>query len=131
MDKISINELLVKLVPDDRKKAEKYISELNVAQITFIEWYLTEDKEFFNNGGRCYAEAYGYDFEESSFVRNQCYACASRLLRNAKISRLITLLFTGGLLTENVALKNLAMLMFQHHDLKTKLAATKIYLGRS
>lgn len=127
MERITIPELLMRLSEDDQKPAKELIEKCNPNQLIFIECYLSEDKEFFGRGGRSYAEAYGYDFEESSLIRNICYANGSRLIGIDKIFRLANMLFTGTKLTDLRVDRRLEFHIFQHEHPAVSLGAIKVY----
>lgn len=100
---------------------------LTLRQEKFCQNYVSSDKELFGNGTRSYIEAYGYTDEEGNRIFNYAsvMVCASRLLRNVKVTnRINQLLETGGFTAENVDKQHL-FLINQHSDFKTKLGAIK------
>lgn len=108
------------------KKTEKKASAKLVAkQEKFCKLYAS-DAEFFGNGVESYAAAYG------KVVTNKkdymvCAAAASRLLKSVKVlDRINELLDSSGLNDQHVD-KQLAFLITQSADFKTKLGGIKEY----
>lgn len=98
---------------------------LNAKQETFCKLYAT-DREFFGNGVQTYIEVYEPDTTKPNWYKNAC-ASASEILRNPKVyTRINELLEDGGLNDMNVD-KQLQMLINQHADFGSKIAAIREY----
>lgn len=98
---------------------------LNPQQEKFCQLYATE-KEFFGNGVESYLEVYDIDRAKPNWYKTAC-ATASKLLSNAKVyTRINALLTDGGLNDENVD-KQLLMLINQHAEFGSKIAAIREY----
>lgn len=94
---------------------------LNPQQEKFCRLYAT-DREFFGNGFQAYVEA--YDVEPKGY--KAAMVSASRLLRNPKILDRINALLEVTLNDQHVD-KQLALVITQNADLKSKVAAIKEY----
>jgi hypothetical protein len=98
---------------------------LTQKQERFAQLYATE-REFFGNGVASYIEAYNPSRIRLGWYEAAC-SSASRLLSNVKVCRRINeLLEEAGLNDQNVD-KQLAFLVTQHSDFKTKLGAIREY----
>lgn len=97
----------------------------NLQQERFIVKYLTE--EFFGNGRDAYIDAYGMDKKRKG-VYNTAAVGASRLLTNPIILARINYLLENELgLNDAFVDRELAFLITQKADHKTKLGAIKEY----
>lgn len=107
-----------------KKKANKEMT-LNQRQEYFCQLYATE-KEFFGNGVESYLEAYGATLDKSkpNWYKTACVN-ASRLLSNAKVCDRINSILEDSGFNDVAVDKQLAFLLTQHTDLKTKLGAIK------
>lgn len=94
---------------------------LNPEQEKFCKLYAT-DREFFGNGFQAYIEA--YDVEPKGYKAAMVSAC--RLLRVPKILDRINALLDLTLNDQHVD-KQLALVITQNADLKSKVAAIKEY----
>lgn len=103
---------------------EKSENKLNEKQLLFCNLYVS--KEFFGNGVRAYAEAYGLDIETLKGY-NSAKHSASVLLDDINISKHINNLLDEAGLNDNFADKRLLFLMSQNEDKSTALAAIKEY----
>lgn len=109
-----------------KKKANKEMT-LNQRQELFCQLYAT-GKEFFGNGVAAYLEAYDGSIDRSkpNWYKTACQS-ASRLLSNVKVcERINSILEDSGFNDVHVD-KQLALLLTQHADFKTKLGAIKEY----
>ena len=98
---------------------------LTPKQSRFCELYASTE-EFFANGVRSYAEAYGYDLEDKRqyIVAQQG---ASENLRKPLICQEINRLLELRGLNDQFVDKQLEFLITQYDDVKTKLGAIKEY----
>lgn len=116
---------------------------LTLKQELFLRNYVQND-EFFGNGTLSYADAYGYDLEhaDQTYLKNEfgkdisgsseydrmyfnCAASASRMLKNAKISKHLDRMF-NELLTDQRVDRELAKLIVSGGE-SVKVAAIREY----
>lgn len=112
----------------DKKKKfeeEKIDEKLNMRQELFCQLYATR-QEFFGNGVESYAEAYDINKNNPNWFAVAA-ACASRLLKHAKIIERIQQIMTDTGFNDAHADRELSFLMTQHADLKVKLGAVAEY----
>lgn len=98
---------------------------LNPKQEMFCQLYAT-DREFFGNGVQAYLEAYDPDQSKTNWYKTAC-AAASRLLTNVKVCDRINEILEESGFNDVAVDRQLAFLLTQHGDLKTKLGAIKEY----
>lgn len=98
---------------------------LNPKQELFCQLYATE-KEFFGNGVQAYIEVYEPNQSKPNWYKTAC-AGASQLLTNIKVCERINQLLEEGGLNDQFVDKQLAFLVTQHSDFKSKLGAIKEY----
>lgn len=99
--------------------------ELNPKQEKFCQLYTT-DTEFFGNGVQAYIEAYDPDTSKPNWYKTAC-ASASQLLSNIKVCERINQILEESGFNDVHVDKQLAFLLTQHVDFKTKLGAIKEY----
>ena len=99
-------------------------NELNEKQLLFCKYYVSE--EFFGNGVKAYAKAYGIDIEDP-----KKYASARTrawdLLTNIDICNQINSELEAAGLTDNFVDKQLLFVITQHSDLHAKMKAIEQY----
>jgi len=99
-------------------------NELNEKQMLFCKYYVSE--EFFGNGVKAYAKAYGIDIEDP-----KKYASARTrawdLLTNIDICNQINSELEAAGLTDNFVDKQLLFVITQHSDLHAKMKAIEQY----
>lgn len=98
---------------------------LNVKQEKFCKLYATKE-DFFGNGVRAYAEAYGLDPNKKSGYET-AKANAYKLLTNTHILKRISELLNEAGLNDVFVDKQLLFLIQQHADLGVKLRAIQEY----
>lgn len=98
---------------------------LTQKQERFCQLYAT-DKEFFGNGVQAYIEAYDPDTKQKNWYKTAC-ARASQLLSNVKVCNRINQILEESGFNDVAVDKQLAFLLTQHADLKSKLGAIKEY----
>lgn len=92
-------------------------------QEIFCRCYVSQE-EFFCNGTRSYAKAYGIDIDSNPELYKSVQSCATRLLWNVIINRYINYILELTLSNEWID-KQLAMLCIQNDDKRIKLDAIK------
>jgi len=102
---------------------EEIMGGLNPEQERFCRLYAS-DKEFFGSGIESYIEAYDPDQSNPNW-KNSAYACASRLLKRAKIIKRINELLELTGFNEVSVDKELHFLITQHADFPSKIAAIR------
>ncbi len=105
--------------------AETIHKKMTEKQELFCTLYAT-DREFFGNGTQAYIEAYDPDKSSPNWYRG-CQVSASRLLSNPIICQRINELLEECGFNDVSVDKQLAFLLTQHEDFKTKLGAIKEY----
>ena len=105
----------------DELKEEK----LNERQERFCQLYAS-DREFFGNGVQSYIEVYQPDQTKENWYKQACVS-ASEILSNPKVTRRINELLEECGFNEVAVDKQLAFLIHQHEDKKTKLGAISEY----
>jgi hypothetical protein len=98
---------------------------LNPKQEKFCQLYAS-DQEFFGNGVQSYIEAYKPDKSSTRWYQNAC-SRAVELLSSPKVCERINQLLEEGGLNDQFVDKQLAFLVTQHADYKSKLGAIKEY----
>lgn len=98
---------------------------LNPKQEKFCQLYATET-EFFGNGTQAYIEAYEPDMSKPNWYKT-AQAASSRLLSNVMVCNRITELLGDLGFNDQHVDKQLAFLLVQQADFKTKLGAIKEY----
>lgn len=98
---------------------------LNLEQEKFCQLYAT-DSEFFGNGVQAYIEAYSPDTSKPNWYKTVC-AASSRLLSNVKVFNRINEILEESGFNEVAVDKQLAFLLTQHADFKSKLGAIREY----
>lgn len=98
---------------------------MNEKQELFCQLYAT-DKEFFGNGVQAYIESYDPDMSKKNWYKTAC-ACASQLLSNIKVCARINQILEESGFNDVAVDKQLAFLLTQHADFKSKLGAIKEY----
>lgn len=98
--------------------------ELNEKQKLFCKYYVSED--FFCNGTKAYAKAYGFDTSDIKQY-NVCKVAASELLTNPNISLRIQEEVEAIGLNDNFADKQLYISMLQNADFSSKVKAISEY----
>ncbi len=99
---------------------------LNAQQESFCQIYVSSDREFFWNGVESYVEAYDTDKSKPNRY-STASACASRLLKDAKIIDRINELLEDCGLNDVAVDKQLAFIIHQHADFWSKVAAIREY----
>ncbi len=95
-------------------------------QENFAQLFISET-EFFGNGTQAYIEAYNVDTSKPNFYR-AAQSNASRLLRNSIVLARVNFLLENKLgLNDHFVDKQLAFLITQSGDMRTKLAAIREY----
>lgn len=114
-------------IPKNKFKAslKRVESERNARQERFCQLYAS-DKEFFGNGVETYLEVYGLDRSKPNWYKTACQS-ASRLLSNVKVYTRINELLESGGLNDAFVDKQLLMLIQQHEDKSSKIAAIREY----
>jgi hypothetical protein len=136
-EQIKTLRIKAKAKPATRVKSTKEVKELatknpinpKAKQLTreqelFCQYYVTQ--EFFANGLKSYAEAYGMDTSDPTSYRS-AKESASRLLRNVDICQRINELLDMQGLSDQFVDKQMAFLITQNDDFSTKLQAMKMY----
>ena len=100
-------------------------TKLNPKQERFCQLYAT-DVEFFGNGVQAYIEAYDPDKSKPYWYKTAC-ASASQLLSNIKVCNRINEILEDTGFNDVAIDKQLAFLITQHTDYKSKLGAIKEY----
>ena len=98
--------------------------ELNEKQMLFCKYYVCE--EFFGNGVKAYAKAYGIDIEDPKKYAS-ARARAADLLTNINICNHINTELEAAGLTDNFVDKQLLFVITQHSDLHAKMKAIEQY----
>ncbi|KXK09307.1 MAG: Terminase small subunit [candidate division WS6 bacterium OLB21] len=98
---------------------------LNIKQDKFCKLYATKE-DFFGNGTRAYAEAYGLNINKKRDYET-AKANAYKLLTNAHILKKISELLNEVGLNDALVDKQLLFLIQQHADLGVKLRAIQEY----
>lgn len=98
---------------------------LTPKQEAFCIFYAT-DKEFFGNGVQAYIEVYNPNQSKPNWYKTAC-AASSRLLSNVKVCERINELLEESGFNDIAVDKQLAFLLTQFSDFKTKLGAIKEY----
>lgn len=91
----------------------------------FCQLYAT-DSEFFGNGVQSYIEAYEPNMSKPNWYKTAC-ASASQLLSNIKVCERINQILEESGFNDVAVDKQLAFLLTQHADFKSKLGAIKEY----
>lgn len=104
---------------------EKQTKELTPKQERFCQLYATE-VEFFGNGTQAYIEAYDPETNRPNWYKS-AQASASRLLSNVIVYNRINQILEESGFNDIAVDKQLAFLLTQHTDLKSKLGAIKEY----
>lgn len=114
-------------IPKNKFKAslKRVKDERNARQERFCQLYAS-DKEFFGNGVETYLEVYGLDRSKPNWYKTACQS-ASRLLGNVKVYTRINELLESGGLNDAFVDKQLLMLIQQHEDKSSKIAAIREY----
>lgn len=97
---------------------------LTEKQKRFCDLYVSE--EFFGNGVRSYAEAYGYDLEDAKQY-NICKASAYENLTKPYIAEYINAKLDEAGLNDTFVDKQLLFTITQHADLSAKMQAIREY----
>ena len=115
------------LIPKAKFKAslKRIENERNARQERFCQLYAS-DKEFFGNGVETYLEVYDLDRSKPNWYKTACQS-ASRLLSNVKVYTRINELLDGNGLNDAFVDKQLLMLIQQHEDKGSKIAAIREY----
>lgn len=100
-------------------------TKLNPKQERFCQLYAT-DVEFFGNGVQAYIEAYDPNTSKPNWYKS-AQASASRLLSNVIICNRINEILEDTGFNDVAIDKQLAFLITQHTDYKSKLGAIKEY----
>ena len=111
--------------PKAPAKLKKHL--LNPKQEMFCTLYAS-DREFFGNGTQAYIEAYNIDVKKKG-AYDGARASAYGLLTNPHILVRINELLESAVLNDEFVDKQLAFLISQNADMKTKIAAIKEYNG--
>ena len=133
-----VKKPVVKKVQKSRKKVQKKIpknkfnaslkrieDERNARQERFCQLYAS-DKEFFGNGVETYLECYEIDRSKPNWYKTAC-VCASQLLSKPKVYNRINELLESTGLNDAFVDKQLLMLIQQHEDKSSKIAAIREY----
>lgn len=97
----------------------------NQRQEKFCQLYAT-DADFFGNGVQAYIEAYDPDQSKPNWYKTAC-ARASQLLSNVKVCERINQILEESGFNDVAVDKQLAFLLTQHADFKSKLGAIREY----
>ncbi len=100
-------------------------SELNERQERFCQLYCS--LEFFANGSKAYAEAYGIDLERNPEKHNSVRVNASELLTNINILHRINELLDLSGLNDSFVDKQLLFVITQNADFSSKVSAIREY----
>lgn len=100
-------------------------TKLNPKQERFCQLYAT-DVEFFGNGVQSYIEVYEPDTSKPNWYKTSL-AASSRLLANVNICKRINEILEETGFNDVAIDKQLAFLIAQHTDYKSKLGAIKEY----
>lgn len=122
-----VNKLkkLSEVKPEPKKEENPKLEKLDAKRELFCQLYATH-REFFGNGVETYIEVYEPDKSKPNWYKTAC-SSASQLLSNIKVyTRINELLEGGGLNNVNVD-KQLQMLINQHADFGSKIAAIREY----
>jgi len=116
--------------PSLAKKKETAKSKVtNLRHRTFCELYALE-MDFMGNATRAYAIAFDIDLDDKEVYKKSyasCRAQASEILTKANILAYINELLDDYCLNDIQVDKQLAYVIFQHTDLKAKIAGIKEY----
>lgn len=99
-------------------------SDLNDNRELFCNLYVSE--EFFGNGVKSYAKAYGFDLSDKGEY-NKAKSGAARLLSDANVCRRISELLDEAGLNDNFVDKQLLLVITQNADFSSKMKAINEY----
>lgn len=98
---------------------------LNDRQIMFAQYYSTSE-EFFFQGAKAYAKAYGYDYNDRN-QRNAINVGSNSNLKHSTILTFIQILLDGEGLNDSFVDKQILSVITQSADLKAKMLAIREY----
>lgn len=98
---------------------------LTERQIMFAQYYATSE-EFFFQGAKAYAKAYGYDYNDRN-QRNTINVGSNTCLKHSTILTFIQMLLDGEGLNDSFVDKQILSVITQSADLKAKMLAIREY----